>query len=44
MFNSDTCNAMKVHHNGVVRHLKDKQPNFVELICHLENLAIKAAM
>lgn len=37
---------MKGQRNGVVRHLKDKQPNLVDLgcICHLENLALKAAV
>ena len=42
-FNSDTCNTRKGLRNGVVR---DKQPNYVDLgcICHLENLAIKAAI
>ena len=37
---------MKGRRNGVVRHLTDKQPNLIDLgcICHLENLAIKAAM
>ena len=37
---------MKGVRNGVVRHLRDKQPNFVDLgcICHSENLAIKAAI
>ena len=45
-FNSDTCNTMKSLRNGVVRHLHDKQPNFTDFgcICHLENLAIKAAI
>lgn len=45
-FNSDTCNTMKGKRNGVVRHLTDKQPNLIDLgcICHLENLALKAAM
>ena len=45
-FNSDTCSTMKGVRNGVVRHLKDKQPNLVDFgcICHLENLALKAAM
>ncbi len=45
--NSDTCNTMKGQHKGVVRHLRDKQPNVVDLlgcICHLENLVIKAAI
>ena len=42
-FNNDTCNTMKGQRNGVVRHLRDKQPNLVDLGClwHLENLAIK---
>ncbi len=42
-FNSDTCNTIKGQRNGVVRHLRDKQPNVVNLecICHL---AIKAAI
>lgn len=37
---------MKSLRNGVVRHLRDKQPNFTDFgcICHLENLAIKAAI
>ena len=41
----DTCNTMKGHRNGVVRHLRDKQPDVFDLgcICHLENLAVKAA-
>ena len=45
-FISDTCNTMKGLCKGVVRHLRDKQPNYVDLgcICHLENLAIKAAI
>ena len=44
--NSDTCNTMKGQRNGVVRYLRDKQPNVIDLgcICHLENLAIKAAI
>ena len=45
-FNSDTCNTMKGQRNGVVRYLRDKQPDVLDLgcICHLENLAVKAAM
>ena len=45
-FNSDTCNTMKGHRNGVVRHLRDKQPDVFDLGCiwHLENFAVKAAM
>ena len=45
-FNSDTCNTMKGVRNGVVRYLRDKQPNLTDFgcICHLENLAIKAAI
>ena len=45
-FNSDTCNTMKGQRNGVVKHLKEKQPNLLDFgcICHLENLAVKAAM
>ena len=45
-FTSDTCNTMKGKRNGVVRHLKDKQPHLIDFgcICHLENLALKAAM
>ena len=45
-FNSDTCNTMKGQRNVVVRHLKEKQPNLIDLgcICHLENLAVKAAV
>lgn len=45
-FNSDTCNVMKGRRNGVVRHLREKQPNLVDLgcICHLENLALKSAL
>lgn len=45
-FNSDTCNTMKGQRNGVVKYLKDKQPSLVDFgcICHLENLAVKAAM
>ena len=45
-FNSDTCNTMKGQRNGVVRHLRDQQPDVLDLgcICHLENLALKAAM
>lgn len=45
-FNSDTCNTMKGQRNGVVRHLRDQQPALIDLgcICHLENLALKAAM
>ena len=45
-FNSDTCNTMKGRRNGVVKHLKEKQPNLVDFgcICHLENLAVKAAV
>ena len=45
-FNSDTCNTMKGQRNGVVRYLKEKQPNLIDFgcICHLENLAVKAAM
>ena len=45
-FNSDTCNTMKGKRNGVVRHLQDQQPDMFDLgcICHLENLALKAAM
>ena len=45
-FNSDTCSTMKGVRNGVVRHLKDKQPNLVDFgcICQLENLALKAVM
>ena len=45
-FNSDTCNTMKGQRNGVVRHLRDKQPDLLDLgcICHVENLALKAAM
>ena len=37
---------MKGQRNWVVRHLCDKQPNLADLgcICHLENLAIKAAV
>ena len=37
---------MKGQHNGVVKHLKDKQPALIDLgcICHLENLALKAAV
>ena len=42
-FNSDTCNTMKGQRNGVVRHLRDKQPD-LGCICHLENLALKAAV
>ena len=43
-FNSGACNTMKGLRSGVVRHLRDKQPTFIDLecICHLENLAIKA--
>ena len=37
-FKSDTCNPMKGQRNGVVRHLRDHQPDV------LENLALKAAM
>lgn len=45
-FNSDTCSTMKGVRNGVVHHLKDKQPNLIDFgyVCHLENLALKAAM
>ena len=45
-FNSDTCNTMKGQQNGVVRHLHKKQPNLADFgcICHLENLAVKAAI
>ena len=45
-FNSDTCNTMKGQRNGVVKYLKEKQPSLVDFgcICHLENLAIKAAV
>ena len=45
-FNSDTCNTMKGQRNGVVKHLRSKQPNLIDFgcICHLENLAIKAAL
>ena len=45
-FNSDTCNTMKGKRNGVVRHLQNQQPDMFDLgcICHLENLALKAAM
>lgn len=45
-FNSDTRNTMKGQLNGVLRYLKDKQSNLIDLgcICHLENLALKAAM
>ena len=37
---------MKGQRNGVVRHLRERQPNLVDLgcICHLENLAIKSAI
>ena len=37
---------MKGQRNGVVQYLRDKQPNVIDLgcICHLENLAIKAAI
>ena len=45
-FNSDTCNTMKGQRNDVVRHLRDKQPDVLDsgCICHLENLALKAAV
>ena len=45
-FNSDTCNTMKGQRNGVVRHLREQQADLLDLgcICHLENLAVKAAM
>ena len=45
-FNSYTCSTMKGQRNGVVKHLKDQQPGLLDLgcICHLENLALKAAM
>ena len=45
-FNSDTCNTMKGQRNGVVKYLKEKQPSLVDFgcICHLENLAVKAAV
>ena len=44
--NSDACNTMKGLRGHVVRHLRDKQPNFVDLGCifHLENLDIKATI
>ena len=45
-FNSDTCNTMKGQRKGVVRHLFNKQSHMIDLgcICHLENLALKAAI
>ena len=45
-FNSDTCNTMKGQRKGVASHLLKQQPNIIDFccICHLENLAIKAAM
>ena len=37
---------MQGQRNGVVRHLQDQQPDVLNLgcICHLENLALKAAV
>ena len=45
-FNSDTCNTMKGQRNGVVKYLQEKQPSLIDFgcICHLENLAVKAAV
>ena len=45
-FNSDSCNTMKGQRNGVVAHMRENQPNLADFgcICHLENLAIKAAI
>ena len=42
-FNSDTSNTMKGQRNGIMRYLRDMQPNVIDLecICHLENLAAK---
>ena len=45
-FYSETCNTMKGQWNGVVRHLRDQQPDVLDLgcICCLEKLALKAAI
>ena len=45
-FNSDTCNIMKGHRNGVIRYLQEKQPNILDLgcICHLENSCNKVTI
>ena len=45
-FTSDTCNVMKGARKGVIAHLREVQPNIIDVhcICHLANLCAKAAV
>ncbi|XP_067949658.1 uncharacterized protein [Watersipora subatra] len=44
-FQSDNCNVMKGKHKGVIRLIRDQNPNVVDMgcICHLCNLCVKKA-